>query len=1019
MVLFPSTQEKMNRDKVQQRQTTKCTKETKIFCVLPVFRGSSIVLTILLLTAAISFGAQQQPPQTQAIFSVKSQLVQIFLTVQEGSRRITGLDLSKFSVAEDGKVQLIDHMDSEQVPLQVALLLDTSQSMTESLGETQETATLFVQSLKPGDRVTLIPFNSNLHMFPQLTNDFEPVVSAIRGTRAENKTKLYDAILYALKVLSDKEGRKAIAVFSDGEDTASTATLPMVINAASRYGYPIYAVCAGVEARSQSYRRIFQQLTETNGGRPYYAENIRDLAQAFLDVSAELRAAYVLYYYTSLTPDDRWHELIVNVAVPTYRVTARRGFFLARTASAGTLPRNLQKLPGLDSMDPEAAKLSARAALGEVTAAPATPRSAARPAADSEVTVSTSKSRVPTFKVESRMVEVPVFVESTDAKAPPLFAAKDFNVFEDGSRKEIAYFKGAIYMEDLPKARDLAVKSGGTASSQDKPLLNPSNGGELTLGKYYLVLDDVSMDVSTFPQVRKAAEQLVRRYHNPIQPFTVYFTTRGRGNSPPGDIEAMVAEIFKANGRSSRFTGLHEPINAYEAVLIDNGDHQVQELGEIRLAAQLGLKYENSFGRIEGGCSTGLECEPKDNEPVVQGALKGKVSELVARTTQYARQALNGLREIVALAAADQGTYSKTIIFISPGFIAGRNTGLDLSRELQVLAAYAQQHHVKILTIDIGGLDSEIPTADLSTSPLVAVPQLQTPVLQSHATGWTMEKAAALDILSRGNGSKRVKADNDIAATVNSAFSSSGTLYYLAYMSQQPADGRFHRIRVTVSSRAVRLRAREGYYARPEVDRVTAPAGGSSAEEVSAMVAQAEAAMKKQDYAAVATLLEALKWRFQDQQDFWYNLGVAYFNLKDPAKAADALQRAWALSPEDRTTGLMLSRALAAAGNNDAAVQTLQTTRAQNPLDLELLIQLGRLYEAASQPAAAYEVYRSALDLSPSLPLDFYVVLIRTSAVLGRRAEAGIFITQYRSRGGAEEIIAPWARLIRDASKQH
>lgn len=210
MVLFPSTQEKMNRDKVQQRQTTKCTKETKIFCVLPVFRGSSIVLTILLLTAAISFGAQQQPPQTQAIFSVKSQLVQIFLTVQEGSRRITGLDLSKFSVAEDGKVQLIDHMDSEQVPLQVALLLDTSQSMTESLGETQETATLFVQSLKPGDRVTLIPFNSNLHMFPQLTNDFEPVVSAIRGTRAENKTKLYDAILYALKVLSDKRGAKRL-----------------------------------------------------------------------------------------------------------------------------------------------------------------------------------------------------------------------------------------------------------------------------------------------------------------------------------------------------------------------------------------------------------------------------------------------------------------------------------------------------------------------------------------------------------------------------------------------------------------------------------------------------------------------------------------------------------------------------------------------------------------------------------------------------------------------------------------
>jgi tetratricopeptide (TPR) repeat protein len=113
----------------------------------------------------------------------------------------------------------------------------------------------------------------------------------------------------------------------------------------------------------------------------------------------------------------------------------------------------------------------------------------------------------------------------------------------------------------------------------------------------------------------------------------------------------------------------------------------------------------------------------------------------------------------------------------------------------------------------------------------------------------------------------------------------------------------------------------------------------------------------------------------------------------------------------------MLARALAAAGNNDAAVQTLQTMRARNPLDLELVIQLGRLYEAASQPATAYEVYRGALDVSPSLPLDFYVVLIRTSALLGRRAEAGIFVTQYRRRGGAEEMIAPWARLIQNAPK--
>jgi len=994
-------------------------------------RTTSASLLAWILAAIGSFAAQQPQPQKTPTFSAASQLVQIFLTIQEGSRRITGLDLSKFSLAEDGKLQSIDHMDSEQVPLHVALLLDTSESMTASLKETQEAATLFVQSLKPGDRVTLIPFNSNLRAIPQLTDDFEPILSGIRSTRAEFKTKLYDAILYAMKVLSEQEGRKAIAVFSDGEDTASTATLPLVLNAASRYGYPIYAVCAGSETRSPTYRQILRQLTETNSGKAYFAENPRDLGSTFLEVSAELRAAYVLYYYTRLSPDDRWHELVVNVANPRYRVYSRRGFFLAKTGSTAALAKNLEKVPAQGVADATAAKESAKAALNEVIAPPAVPRPVEHGSVDnSDVTVSTSNSKIPTFKVDSRLVEVPVYAESTNGKAPPLFAAKDFNISEDGSRRDIAYFKGALNMEDLPKARDLAMKTTVTASPQDKPTLNSSDGAELTLGKYYLVLDDVTTDVTTFPKVKKAAEDLVRRYHNPIQPFTVYFTSKGRGGSPPGDIETMVAEIRKANARSNRVAAEPEPITVYEAVLIDRGDRETQEMGELRTAAQLSLRYANSLGSVEGTCISPpvpipaanvrggavVTCDPQTNRPTIQATLQGKVAELITRNAGYARTALNGLREVVALAAADKGDYSKTVIFVSPGFVTGKGSRGDVSGPLQSIAAEAQQRHVKVLTIDIGGAASETTAAEHALGAMTDAPQLPQ-IMEAHATAWQFERSSSLDTLSLGSGARHVKADNDIAAAVDSAFSSSGALYYLAFLSRQPADGRYHRIALSVSSRSVRLHARQGYYARPQMEPVSAPASGASNEEVSATLARADEAMKNHDYAAVANALETLRWKFQDKPDFWYNLGVAYFNLKDALKAAEALEQAWALSPEDRTAGLMLSRALAAAGNDDAAIQTLQTMRSRNPLDLELHIQLGRIYEAASQPAAAYEVYRSALDLSPSLPLEFYVVLIRTSALLGREAEAGVFIAQYRSCGGAEETIAPWTRLMRRTSK--
>ena len=471
----------------------------------------------------------------------------------------------------------------------------------------------------------------------------------------------------------------------------------------------------------------------------------------------------------------------------------------------------------------------------------------------------------------------------------------------------------------------------------------------------------------------------------------------------------MVAEIRKANGRSIRVDEQREPITVYEAVMIDRGDREVQEMGEIRTAAQLSLRFQNSLGSVEGDSTV-------DNTPVVRATLQGKVAELITRNAGYAHTALNGLQEVVTLAAADKGNYTKTVIFISPGFVTGKGSRGDVSGPLQSIAAQAQQQHVKILTVDIGGAASETPVVDPIIGGYTDAPRLPQ-MMAAHVTASIFEKSSSLDTLSLGSGAKRVKADNDIAAAVDSAFAANGALYYLAFLSRQPADGRYHRIALSVSSRSVRLHARPGYYARPQTERASMPASGASNEEVNATLTRADEAMKNHDYAAVATALETLKWKFQDKPDFWYNLGVAYFNLKDSLKAAEALEQAWALSPEDRSTGLMLSRALAAGGNEDAAVQTLLTMRSRNPLDLEILIQLGRVYEAASKPAAAYEVYRTALDLNPSLPLEFYVVLIRTSALLGREAEAGVFVERYRSHGGAEEAIAPWTRLMRRSSK--
>jgi VWFA-related protein len=961
---------------------------------------------------------QSAPPPAGPTYAVQSQMVQIFLTVAEGARRVTDLKLADFTVNEDGKSQKIDHLDSETVPLQIALLIDTSDSMRAALNDTQEAAMTFVQSMKPGDRINLIPFNMNISSIPQLTDDTGPILRAIRSTKAEYRTRLYDALLYAVRLLSGKEGRKAIVVFSDGEDTASTSSLNLVLNAASRYGYPIYTVTAGAATRMESFRAVLRQLADISNGKTFFVENARGLGPAFMQVSSELRAAYVLYYYTSQS-DERWHDLGVSVANHRYKVYARKGFYTGKlNGKAAELEKKNLERATFEALDAATVKENARVALHEVVTPPAVPRRVdPLPSENSAPQAAAAKPDVHTVKVESHLVEVPVLVEPLDGHEPPVFAEKDFQLYEDSSRREITYFASAISREDLKKTRDLASEKAGAGTLP----LNSSSGEELILGKYYLVLDDLTPGTAPFLNAKKAAEEIIRRYHGPLRPFSVYFTGRGlTPGSEQNDLEKMVEEIRRASPRTNRDLSA-ETITVFEAMQIDRGDSEAAEEGELLTAANLGLKWTNRLGNVDGGCSDasstlsvgrgGLTtCDPKVNTQVIQATLQGKVAELITMNAGYVRRNLEGLREVLNTAAADPGTYPKTIIFVSPGFVTGKGSRADASSLLENVAAEARQRHIRIYVVDTGGSAVETSMMGSTGGTLVHAPLM--PIMNAHASASQFEKVFPLDRLASQSGAQRLKADNNVAASIGSAVSASGALYYLAFMSRQPVDGRFHKIGVFVSSRSVRLHARPGYYARRQGEDRAAPKGAVDDGDLSVLLSRAEQAMKSSDFPGLADALEGLTRKLPNRADLWFNLGVAYFNSQNPVAAVEALQRSLALSPGDRASVLMLARAFAAAGNAEAAAEALQALRNRYPLDLELLMQLGRVYEAASQPGKAYQIYRSALDVTSSPPMDFYVLLIRTATLLGRRAEAGVFVVDYLERGGDKSLIESSKRLI-------
>jgi|WetSurMetagenome_2_1015567.scaffolds.fasta_scaffold54601_1 VWFA-related protein len=301
-------------------------------------RSLSVSFVVLLhLCGPPPLQPQQNEGETFKI-SVHSQLVEVFLTVARGKELIPNLAKSDFTLSEDGMPVAVDRLDNLEVPLQVVLAVDLSESVRPSLRAIQEASIAFLDSLKPKDRVTLILFNSEIQSFHQKTDDRDPIVREINRARARGMTRLYDSMILGMKLLEGKSGRKALVCFTDGQDTSGTLSGTAALNAAARFGYPIYMIGAGAGLELDSSKILLRQFAEVNSGRAFFIQSIHKLRDAFHDVAEELRSAYVLNYYTNVAQDGRWHNLSVGTFDPSYTVHSRKGFFSRREPDGSPKP---------------------------------------------------------------------------------------------------------------------------------------------------------------------------------------------------------------------------------------------------------------------------------------------------------------------------------------------------------------------------------------------------------------------------------------------------------------------------------------------------------------------------------------------------------------------------------------------------------------------------------------------------------------------------------------------------------
>jgi Ca-activated chloride channel family protein len=286
------------------------------------------VLCSILLAAVV---VAQQPT-----FKSGTQLVSVFATVTDGQGRLVpNLLIDDFEVLDNDKPQTLVFFQNEVQPITVVVMLDTSGSMTSSIGLLKAAAEQFVLRLLPEDKGRIGAFADNIQLSSRFTSDRDELVGAVKDIDYGNGTRLWDAVGMSLDELKGKPGRRVVLVFTDGDDTASRTRLGTVIDRGRAEEVMIYAI--GLSSHYFDGQRMvnskpdsgLKKIADETGGGFFELKNTSDLAPTFTRVAQELHSQYVLGF-TPMQLDGRVHKLTVRMKQPGMTARARRSYLAAR-----------------------------------------------------------------------------------------------------------------------------------------------------------------------------------------------------------------------------------------------------------------------------------------------------------------------------------------------------------------------------------------------------------------------------------------------------------------------------------------------------------------------------------------------------------------------------------------------------------------------------------------------------------------------------------------------------------------
>ncbi len=287
-----------------------------------------------------SQAVQAHSPDT--IVSEVTRVNMLFTVTDKRGRFVTDLNKNDFEVFESKKPQQIMEFTSEtDLPLRLAILIDTSNSIRERFKFQQEAATNFINSvMREQDKAIVVSFDTAAELVADLTNDTSKLENAVRHLRPGGGTSLYDAIYFACKekLMQDRplyKFRRAMVVLSDGEDNESRYSRDQALEMAQRADTVIYTISTNISHIETDGDKVMRYFAQQTGGVAFFPFQAKDLNQSFENIANELRHQYNLFYRPEpLRTDGQYHPVEIKIrGRKDLVVRARKGYYARKSAN--------------------------------------------------------------------------------------------------------------------------------------------------------------------------------------------------------------------------------------------------------------------------------------------------------------------------------------------------------------------------------------------------------------------------------------------------------------------------------------------------------------------------------------------------------------------------------------------------------------------------------------------------------------------------------------------------------------